>query len=200
MLGGGFEPGRVPWLNGHLAVEPVPERGEEPLRAVGGVRQARGELDEQRPQLVAELGRLGKEAFEDDVHVHQAALVGGELRYLHREPEVCRDGRCPAGVGRRAMGLVERRVDLDRGEAGCVPGEVRTLLGEAVAVFLRDRPACAPDADIARSAWIGVGHFVLGWKTSPRRKLRQLPGRTWLVVCLRIPDSARTATDRRGPA
>ena len=52
--------------------------------------------------------------------------------------------------------------ELDGGEAGGVPLEMRTLLGEAVAVLLRGRPSGDSDAYGARKAWIGIGHTDLG--------------------------------------
>jgi hypothetical protein len=101
-------------------------------------------------QPVSELGCLRQEAVEHVLGVDQASFVRRDLRHLDAEPEIRRDGRGPAKVGRRAMGLVERRVNLDGGETASVPFEVRTLGREAVGMLLRKRPSGAADADDAR--------------------------------------------------
>ena len=81
-LGLRIEPTGVPGLEGDGPVEPLPYGGEEVLRDVGLECQARRELDEQRAQLVAELGRFPDEAVEHVVDAHQATLMGRHLRHL----------------------------------------------------------------------------------------------------------------------
>ena len=119
---------------------------------------------------------------------------------IPRECPRGRDGCCPADVGRRAMGLVERRVDLHRGEAGGVPGQVRAPLGESVCVFLGDRPARATDADGARASF-GHGKPVKRWYHPPsgRRNSRAgvaSPGPPWHGVSMPSGQSPGSEGDR----
>ena len=76
---------------------------------------------------------------------------------LQGEGEALRGLRRPAGVGRRPVGPVERRVDLDGGQAAGVASQMAPLFREVAGMLLGDRP-------LWRSR---CGFLGLGWSTPP---------------------------------
>src|SRR3546814_9200534 len=77
------------------------------------------ELQQVRPQLVAELGNaLGAEALDRLPRLGQHLAIGAEARRLDREDEARRRCLSPALEGRRLLAAVISGVDLDRGHMG----------------------------------------------------------------------------------
>src|SRR5206468_12083314 len=117
----------------------------------GGLLEVRGELEEDRPELVAERGRRVGEVAERLVDVTKPGEVRDLLRSLQDVREAGGSGRRPR---RERLGVrhpIERRVDLDGGEALDVIREHlrgRQLVGMGRAAPLRTVVAGGPYADV----------------------------------------------------
>jgi hypothetical protein len=99
-------------------------RLREAADAPGLERERRRQLDEQRPEPRPKACDLVEESLERLARASERAVVGDDLRDLHREPERRRHRRGPALVGRGGVWTIEGAVDL----GGVQPGGVSLQL------------------------------------------------------------------------
>src|SRR5205823_3900856 len=134
-VGGGPYPARVADLEGAGQVMgELVVVGREPL---GVEAQVGRQLEEERPELLAEGGGELAEALDELARVAEPELVGDALRGLEREAEAGRRLPGPAGEERRRREALEGVVDLHRTELPRVEPE-HLARGEVLGV---ERPA-----------------------------------------------------------
>src|SRR5712671_2021492 len=119
-------------------------------------RHVRGELPQDRPKLVAQLGdAVRDEALEDRACPGEIGAVRRNARPLEREDEVVRSLVVPAVEARRLLRAVESAVDLDRRQQPAGMAELARLRQAwrvEDAAPRRIDPAADPDADLRPGA------------------------------------------------
>ena len=138
------------------AVERLGKQVDEPRDIVAVEFAARGELPQDRPELVAQHGKaLGEEIADAFRPFAQVRAHHAEARALDRELEAVGDRLSPGFPAFRALAAVEGGVDLDRAELARRIFELlplRQLVGVEFSAPRRVGPAANADADLwARS-------------------------------------------------
>ncbi len=123
------------------------KRGEEVRRDVHVEGKARRKLDQQASELVAERRGFRQERVEFRLGIGKHRLVRDRPGNLDRESERFRDACGPAGVRRRTVGPIERRIDLDRGKPRGVALQMGAFPRKVFVGAARQRPSCATDVD-----------------------------------------------------
>ena len=133
------EPVGVTRLADDAAVEATAQYGEKGVDDARRERERRRQLHQQRAEPVAEPGDVAEEALQRQGRADQPAGMRDAMRQLDREAEPGRRRCRPALVGRRAMLVLEGRIDLGcRTARGCsvrgpsrAPGIARPPVAES---------------------------------------------------------------------
>ena len=75
----------MPWLRHHPALVTVSKKLQESARPSRIELEGWGQLQEQRPQLIAQSSDLFEKSLERLARAHQQSLMGDQLGHLHRE-------------------------------------------------------------------------------------------------------------------
>src|SRR6266446_6223242 len=138
------------------AVDMTRQQFEERGQRARVNRHVRGELPQDRPKLVAQLGdAVRDEALEDRACPGEIGAVRRNARPLEREDEVVRSLVVPAVEARRLLRAVESAVDLDRRQQPAGMAELARLRQARRvedAAPRRIDPAADPDADLRPGA------------------------------------------------